>query len=51
MLMHLTFILAWTWAILESPLAHDPMIGLEVIKTLQIFLNLRQNAVRRPTPR
>jgi hypothetical protein len=32
---------AWTSQLLESPLALDPMIGLEIIKCINCFLDVR----------
>ncbi|GAA5849929.1 hypothetical protein JCM5353_000681 [Sporobolomyces roseus] len=36
---------AWTSQLLQSPLALDPMIGREILKTVECFLNLRQTAL------
>ncbi|SCV73101.1 BQ2448_7026 [Microbotryum intermedium] len=35
---------AWTSSLLESPLALDPMIGLEIVRTVVCFLDLRAKA-------
>ncbi|SCZ94370.1 BZ3500_MvSof-1268-A1-R1_Chr12-2g03853 [Microbotryum saponariae] len=35
---------AWTSSLLESPLALDPMIGLEIVRTVACFLDLRAKA-------
>ncbi|KDE03238.1 hypothetical protein MVLG_06267 [Microbotryum lychnidis-dioicae p1A1 Lamole] len=35
---------AWTSLLLESPLALDPMIGLEIVRTVACFLDLRARA-------
>ncbi|GAA5960664.1 hypothetical protein JCM21900_005446 [Sporobolomyces salmonicolor] len=42
---------AWTSQLLDSPLALDPMIGREVIKTIECFLDIRRAALpRAPAP-
>ncbi|GAA5932404.1 hypothetical protein JCM1841_001376 [Sporobolomyces salmonicolor] len=42
---------AWTSQLLDSPLALDPMIGREVIKTIECFLDIRRAALpRAPVP-
>ncbi|GAA5872737.1 hypothetical protein JCM1840_004505 [Sporobolomyces johnsonii] len=38
---------AWTSQLLDSPLALDPMIGREVIKTIECFLDVRRAALPR----
>ncbi|GAA5891519.1 hypothetical protein JCM8208_007311 [Rhodotorula glutinis] len=40
---------AWTSQLLDSPLALDPMIGREAIRTIECFLDVRRAALPRPT--
>lgn len=40
--------LAWTTQLLESPLALDPMIGREIFKCIECFLELRLTVMHPP---
>ena len=42
---------AWTGTVLASPLAHDPLVGREVLRTIQLYLDLRRRAVVKPASR